>query len=323
MGLVDFLKKVLVLIGVLLQAFGYVESVFRLTRIPYTFLITTAGYVALAVFLVWCIWISHDYTFRQKRIGLVCFVLLSIAYYTFTQYALMLVLRKDAFRQVVALDSARSLVSRDPEETLLQLSKVKGELSEIPEKYNIRGTAYYRLGRYGDAYNDYKKASELDPENRQYVYNMAVALREMCDFKGALEIFDTYLKNYKDDVWGYFDRGVIHHMMREYDKALADYGVVVANKKDTVESALFNTGAVYALKYQADSDEDVRKQDLRQTISYLEQSIKMGGQTRVSKIREALIPIARRPPRCEGYYLTDDLMGVANAERFKEWLQAQ
>src|SRR6266498_430268 len=144
MNALDFVKKYLAVpVGIILQLFGYYEAIFNLTGIPKAFLIASAGFVMLTLLLVWFIWFSACcQTGRQKSGAVVGLVALSLVYYIFVQYRLMLNVRNDTFRQVMDLESARDLLSTDPGETVVKITNMTRSLHELPELYNIRGVAH-------------------------------------------------------------------------------------------------------------------------------------------------------------------------------------
>jgi tetratricopeptide (TPR) repeat protein len=291
MRLARFLGRyVLAPLGVLLQVFGYIESLYRFTGIPYTFFIMSTGFAISAVLLIWYIWFSGlVQTARKAATAVISLVIVSTLYYAFLQYSLVLKVKKDILDVMVAFDSVRDLIPKDPHEALIKISKLMEQLGELPDLVNARATANYRLGRYKEALEDYRRAAALDPKNRIYEFNVAVALREMCAFKEARGVLDEYLRVNKDDMWGYFQRGVIQHVLGNYDPALSDYNIVIANDGPIGEAALFNSAVVYALKFKNESSEDVREAHVAKIIEYLERSIVLGQEARKGRIRNALI----------------------------------
>jgi tetratricopeptide (TPR) repeat protein len=232
----------------------------------------------------------------------------------------MVAIKADTLTVLLDLQQARGMVNREPNEALRKLDGLIKRLGETPLLLNMRGTAYYQLGKYKESFQDFKGAEKSDPKNREYIFNVAVALREMCDFQGAKFQLDRYVKEQSDDVWGHYNRGVVHHYLRDYETALAEYNVVVATNEQLVEAALFNSAAAFSRKFEKESNERTREKHLERAIDYLDKSVKLGGKVRIGKIRESLVPIDQRPPKCEGYYETQDLSGLMDSGKFKDWL---
>src|SRR5262249_8108487 len=175
--------------------------IFNLTGIPKAFLIASSGFLMLTLLLVWFVWFSDScQTSRQKSAALVGLVTLSITYYFFLQYHLLIKVRNDTFRQVMDLESARDLLVSDPRETVVKLTGMTRNLQDVAELYNVRGVAHSKLRHHKEALEDFRKAAELNPKNRQYIYNRAVELSKMCDFEGAKKVLDEYVGKNEDEI---------------------------------------------------------------------------------------------------------------------------
>lgn len=320
----DFFKHYLLLpVSIILQLFGYIESAFNITGIPNTFLLISAGFMMLASLLVWVIWFSElTDTSHRRGLALVGLIALSIGYYTYMQYSLVLNFKDDLLRHLIYLESARDLVTTNSNEAIDQMSKLIDGFQKIPEVYNIRGTAYYKLGRYKDALKDFQRATELDRTGKLYRYNVAITLREMCNLREAKKILDEYVEANKHDMSGYYERAVVYHLLTDYENALAGYKIIIANSDDYVESASFNAAVIYAFKFNDEIHDGKKKDYLDKVIKHLDRSIYLGGQDRIRKIENAFIPIAERQHRdgwCEGYDVTDDLTPLQHVEMFMHW----
>lgn len=60
--------------------------------------------------------------------------------------------------------------------------------------YNGRGLVYDKLLKYDEAYQDFKKAMDLDPRNPVFIHNRACCLRNMGRLKEAIEDFSAALE---------------------------------------------------------------------------------------------------------------------------------
>jgi tetratricopeptide (TPR) repeat protein len=320
MDVLDFVKKYVALpLGMILQLIGYVESAFNLTGIPKTFLIASTGFLVMAVVLTWLIWFSGSRLLRwQKRLGVVALIVLSAAYFSFAQYNLLLSLRNDTFRQVMDLESARDLLGSDPGETIERLTGLMRTLPNVAELHNIRGVAYSKQNKRQEALKDFRKAAALNPKNWQYVYNLHTQLSKICDFAGAKEVLDTYVNNNRDEMRGRFERGVVHHLLGDYQAALNDYQVVVASRdNDRIEAALFNLAVIHAAKFRREPLEDRKQEHVDAAIGFLEKSVELGKASRLRKILDALEVHPDAP--CEAQRAADDLTSLRTATKFNEW----
>jgi tetratricopeptide (TPR) repeat protein len=323
MDALDFVKRYVALpVGMVLQLFGYLEAVFNLTGIPRTFLIVSSGFLLMVLMLIWLVWFSGScQTGRRRNAAFVGLVVLSAAYYFFVQYNLLLNVRNDTFRQVMDLESARDLLGSDPNETVVKLTSMTRTLPDVPELYNIRGVAHSKQNRPKDALRDFRKAAELNPKNRQYVYNVAAELSKMCDFTGAKKQLDDYIAKNEDEMRGRFQRGVIHHLLGDHHAALSDYRVVIASRDhEMLEGALFNSAVIYAAKFRGESRDDVKQQHLETAIKYLERSLELGKDSRLRRIITAL-EVRPDTAACESQSAADDLTSLRSEARFLEWLE--
>lgn len=322
MDVLDFVKKYVALpISMILQLFGYVESVFNLTGVAKTFLIASTGFLVMAAMLTWLIWFSGSgQSTWQKRLGVVALIVLSGAYFSFAQYNLLLSLRNDTFRKVMDLETARDLVGSDPSETVERITGLIRTLPDVSELYNIRGVAYSRENKRQEALKDFRKAAELNPKNWQHVYNLHTQLSKICDLAGAKEVLDAYVKSNKDEMRGRFERGVVHHLLGDYQAALNDYRVVLAaGDNDRIEAALFNLAVIYAAKFKSETHEERKQEHLDAAINFLERSLELGKASRLRKIMAALEVQPNAP--CEAQSAADDLTSLRTAKKFNEWWQ--
>jgi tetratricopeptide (TPR) repeat protein len=323
MNLLNFIKTWLVLpIGVLLQFLGYTDTAHKF-GLPEPFLFSTAGFLLAAASLIWFAWFSGRISRVKRGIVLGVLVTLSFAYYTFLQYEFLVYAERQAVATTLDFDSANALLSHDANAALAYAQRLVERMPDAPQVYNLRGRALDELGRHTEAYKDFTKAAQLDPAIDYYEYNRAVALRNECDYEGALRLLDGYVDKYKDDIWGIYDHGVVSQILGKYDRALRDYDIVIySNNMDApVGSALFNSAVIHAL-YAANANQpDVRDRELREAFSFLDRAIRRGRSARLQKIHDALVPISQREPECTGFYKTDDFTVVADLPQFKEWFK--
>tara|TARA_B100000674_G_scaffold186510_1_gene151478 strand:- start:228 stop:1901 length:1674 start_codon:yes stop_codon:yes gene_type:complete len=70
-------------------------------------------------------------------------------------------------------------------------------LNKFPESkfiYNLIGVAYFNLGKYSSAIENYNISISLNPKNSEAYNNKGLCLKKMGDFEGALENFKLAIK---------------------------------------------------------------------------------------------------------------------------------
>jgi tetratricopeptide (TPR) repeat protein len=71
---------------------------------------------------------------------------------------------------------------------------------QIPEAWNDRGVALFRLCRAEEALECYCRSLAIDPENLDALRNKGLVLRSMGDLEGALQAYDSVLQKGGDAV---------------------------------------------------------------------------------------------------------------------------
>lgn len=110
--------------------------------------------------------------------------------------------------------------------------------------YNNRGNVYKEIGNYQQAFTDYNKAIELDPEfayayaNRGNVYlDIGHYLQAVADYNKVMELDPK-------DGDAYNNRGIAYHNIGFYLPAIADYDKAIELNPKRAD-AYFNRGYVY------------------------------------------------------------------------------
>lgn len=158
-----------------------------------------------------------------------------------------------------------------------QLNKCLELNSNSPEIHNAIGLLYCNSKFYNAALEEFKKAEEIDPEEKQYSYNKGVVLAKLGRDKEAEESFRN-AKGFKDadDISNIYSEQLQTNKAREFynegytamesndiPKAIELFGKAISIKPDMVE-AYINLGACYRVK------NDTQKQ-----IFYLEEAAKL------------------------------------------------
>ncbi len=86
------------------------------------------------------------------------------------------------------------------EEALEIFDRVLDMNPQIPEAWNDRGVALFRLGRAKEALECYSRSLAIDPENLDALRNKGVVLRSLGDLEGAMQAYDSVLKKGGDAV---------------------------------------------------------------------------------------------------------------------------
>jgi len=80
------------------------------------------------------------------------------------------------------------------EEALEVFDRLLAVNSQIPEAWNNKGVALFRLGRSDEALECYKKTLALEPENLDALRNTGFVLRSQGKNEEALQAYDTVLQ---------------------------------------------------------------------------------------------------------------------------------
>jgi len=70
----------------------------------------------------------------------------------------------------------------------------------IPEAWNNKGVALYRLGRAEEAIECYDRSLAIDPENMDALRNKGLALHSLGRMEEALQVYDTVLQKGGDAI---------------------------------------------------------------------------------------------------------------------------
>ncbi len=132
-----------------------------------------------------------------------------------------------------------------------------------PELYSSRGEVYIRMGRYGEACDDFVQAMELDPDKHHYILCKARAAYFLKKYEDVIADISEYLRRVEKNppseepqfVLAYFLRGLSYLQIISYEKAIADYDKILDIEPENMD-ARYNRGiALNALK-RADAIKD-------------------------------------------------------------------
>ncbi len=69
--------------------------------------------------------------------------------------------------------------------------------------FNNRGIAYYKLGQYEMAIQDYDDAILIDPQNAGTYYNRGFTYYDLGQYERAIQDYDEVIRLNPQDAWAY------------------------------------------------------------------------------------------------------------------------
>jgi tetratricopeptide (TPR) repeat protein len=261
--------------------------------------------------------------------------LIFISYFIYIASNIIYGLREDSVDISSKIEAARYLLrNKEPEVSIEILSEIIKDFGDkVPSTvYFLRGQAYFQLRYCQRSLDDYRKSLSIKHTKEAELNIASVIGWCSCDFRGANDLFEKYVTSYPEDMDGHYNFASSNHLIKNLDKAIQEYNVVISHKENLLESPMgnlleksyFNLGVIYAL-YFAQSD---KTQDVESSIYYLRASIEESKKNMKDKkaevkrkcmIKKAMVPIGERGPACDGWYRTDDLTSLVEETKFVEW----
>jgi serine/threonine-protein kinase len=115
------------------------------------------------------------------------------------------------------------------------LKDYKGAIEDYQEAIKINpdfADAWYGkaicesiLSKYDDALTDFNKAAELDPSNKDIIFNRAYYVKQKTgDYEGAIEDYNYYINRFKenDDAFLYNNMGFCKYKLSDFEAAMSD-----------------------------------------------------------------------------------------------------
>lgn len=125
--------------------------------------------------------------------------------------------------------------------------------------YNSRGNAYYDLGNYRLAVDDFDKAIEFKPDYATAYSNRGAVYNHLGNYKKAIEDFDRAIKIKPIYAEAYNNRGSAHKGLGNYKQAIEDFRKAIEIEPDIAEFYK-NRGVVYIhLGYYQQAIEDCNR----------------------------------------------------------------
>jgi stress-induced-phosphoprotein 1 len=114
-----------------------------------------------------------------------------------------------------SLKKAEKLKKEDEEKKYLDPAKA--------EEHKVKGNELFEKGDYPNAVKEYTEGLRRDPQNKGLYSNRCAAYIKLMEFGYALKDADKCLELDPNFVKAYFRKGTIHHLSKEYHKALSAY----------------------------------------------------------------------------------------------------
>jgi len=149
----------------------------------------------------------------------------------------------------------------------LELAGKIAENNEIKERirknlaiaYNNRGLAYVKLNKFEEAFEDFKKAIELNPSDFEPYIICAYTHDELNQYEDEIECFNKLIELNPDIAAFYNERGLAYFKLRQYEEALKDYNKAVIFNSN-IAGVYLNRGlCYYKLKQYEDAITDYNK----------------------------------------------------------------
>jgi tetratricopeptide (TPR) repeat protein len=87
-----------------------------------------------------------------------------------------------------------------------------------PNLYNEIGVLLYQMKDWKNAQLYFQRACELNPKNKDFLYNNASVLFEQCDWRKALSIYQNYFELQPDDKEVLQKVRDIYYLLGEYEQ---------------------------------------------------------------------------------------------------------
>lgn len=151
------------------------------------------------------------------------------------------------------------------EEVKAWIITLTDSLQDSPDDYTIfahRGNAYFELGMYQDALNDYASVLKEDSKNYDALLHRGRIYMKMNMNNEALKELNKLVKYHKDDAVAYYTLGRADQELGRYRDAVDDYGKAIKLDPENHE-AYYNRGVCYHML----GDIEVGCDDMEKAVS--------------------------------------------------------
>ncbi len=91
--------------------------------------------------------------------------------------------------------------------------------------YNSIGKMYFDQGKNKEAFDNYKKAIELDKTKGEFFINMGASMAMDGQYENALKAMNEGIRLDSNNLNGYLNRSLLHYTMQNYELAIKDHTV--------------------------------------------------------------------------------------------------
>jgi tetratricopeptide (TPR) repeat protein len=125
-------------------------------------------------------------------------------------------------------------------DALAALEQLVAEHEDHAAAHNDLGNLYFLHDNMDHALAHYRKAAELEPENTQYLKNLAdILYSDAHDAKRALAIYDKILSIHPDDLDTLMVVGHIRVSLEQFDQAIGNYTRILELEPANVDAKQF------------------------------------------------------------------------------------
>jgi tetratricopeptide (TPR) repeat protein len=173
--------------------------------------------------------------------------------------------------------------------------------------YGLMGQIYFTLGLPDSAYLVNSKLVELEPENPEYLFYLAISESDLGNTKKSIEIYSKSIEINPANNPSYFNRATLYHGIQKFDLAKRDYRTTLKYEPNEVE-CLVRLSWIYQEENQLDSMRTELEAAIKIDSTYSDAYLYLGDYYRRTN---------RESRACELYQKAVDLNNQRAIERLK------
>lgn len=177
-------------------------------------------------------------------------------------------LRPDYVRARFAIAALQPGTEQGEENALDQYEKVLQLIPNYPPAYFQMGMFYSKRKNIKKAVEMYQQAIQYDPGYQKAKYNLGTLYLSSKRWGDARLLFEQLLQSGKNNAAVHFQLGRAAYAEKDYQKALHEYQLAVAGKKERYPEAYLNMGLVYKRIKQYDMAIEAYMTALKQKKNY-------------------------------------------------------
>lgn len=157
----------------------------------------------------------------------------------------------DLYSKLNALYDSKTGQYTNPAKAIDYLDEIIRRALDLANSYFCRGVAYYGLGQYQLAINDYDQAIQLKPDFVNAFGNRGLAYGLLGNYQQEIKDYNEAIRLNPNEAMAYYNRGYAYLMLKLYDKAISDYNEAIRLKMDNANIYTQRGGAYNGLgQYQ-------------------------------------------------------------------------